>query len=367
MTVNENKEIVSKNDYYPFGMQMPGMCYNEGNSNDRYKYSSKELETMGSLSKYHYGFREYDPEIGRWNWVDPLYFQTPGQSPYSFVSNNPVKHYDVAGLFTNDIQFIWHLEWTLNWSAEYQMGVTGDFSVDGGGVRVSGDGQGTVIVSGKNFSVSFNGIPEAMSREYKEEYIRALTEAYYQLSVQLIEQYIDFYDNLLTSQVIQIREDIDLLAQISFQSISDISKSSMEYWYKDPSNPNYWYERWKGTQWILKYWDCSMTSWFADIRSGVIDLFTSRYTTSQLVNETFPEFINKTPGVISTWQEGDYLVFQGDNYGHVGRWTNNYRNMRGMWHNSSKRGVHFTQYGSDEWLSLIQDHGWPYHIPLYRH
>ncbi|MHB2154433.1 hypothetical protein ACX8XN_08540 [Calditrichota bacterium GD2] len=57
VTVNENKEIVSKNDYYPFGMQMPGMCYNEGNSNDRYKYSSKELETMGSLSKYHYGFR----------------------------------------------------------------------------------------------------------------------------------------------------------------------------------------------------------------------------------------------------------------------------------------------------------------------
>ncbi|MHB2154443.1 hypothetical protein ACX8XN_08590 [Calditrichota bacterium GD2] len=90
------------------------MCYNAGNSNDRYKYSSKELETMGSLSKYHYGFREYpvrdsfrsDPEIGRWNRVDPLYFQTPGQSPYNFIANIPVNHYDVAGLLTKNIQSV---------------------------------------------------------------------------------------------------------------------------------------------------------------------------------------------------------------------------------------------------------------------
>ncbi|EHO40696.1 RHS repeat-associated core domain-containing protein [Caldithrix abyssi DSM 13497] len=173
--------------------------------------------TMNNLSKYHYGFREYDPEIGRWNRVDPLYYQTPGQSPYNFVYNNPVNQYDVAGLFTNDIQFIWHLEWTLNWSAEYQMGVTGDFAVDGGGVRAFGDGQGTVIVSGKDFSASFNGITDAMSREYKEASIRALTETYYQISVQLIEQYIDFYDNLLTSQAIQIIDDPgDQLSKINF-------------------------------------------------------------------------------------------------------------------------------------------------------
>lgn len=64
---------------------------------------SKVLETMGSLNKYHYGFREYDPEIGRWNRVDPLYYQTPGQSPYNFVSNNPINLYDVAGLLSDAI------------------------------------------------------------------------------------------------------------------------------------------------------------------------------------------------------------------------------------------------------------------------
>ncbi|APF20823.1 hypothetical protein [Caldithrix abyssi] len=82
------------------------MCYNDGNSNDRYKYSGKEMETMGSLSKYHYGLRVYpvrdsfrsDTEIGRWNRVEPLYLQTPDQSPYNFVANIPVNHYDVAGL-----------------------------------------------------------------------------------------------------------------------------------------------------------------------------------------------------------------------------------------------------------------------------
>ena len=75
------------------------MCYNSGNPDDRYKYSSKELETVGSLDKYHYGFREYDPEIGRWNRVDPLYYQTPGRSPYGFVANDPINKYDVAGLY----------------------------------------------------------------------------------------------------------------------------------------------------------------------------------------------------------------------------------------------------------------------------
>ncbi|APF20827.1 RHS repeat-associated core domain-containing protein [Caldithrix abyssi DSM 13497] len=98
---------------------MPGIYYNVGNSNDRYKYNSKELETVGSLSKYHYGFREYDPEIGRWNRVDPLYYQTPGQSPYNFVSNNPVNSYDVMGLVTNtELKAFFTLKFA-GWGAEF--------------------------------------------------------------------------------------------------------------------------------------------------------------------------------------------------------------------------------------------------------
>ena len=34
--------------------------------------------------------------------MDPLYYRTPGRSPYSFVANNPVNFYDVMGLVTND-------------------------------------------------------------------------------------------------------------------------------------------------------------------------------------------------------------------------------------------------------------------------
>ncbi len=51
-------------------------------------------------------FFRSDPEIGRWNRVDPLYFQMPSQSPYNFVANNPVNHYDVAGLLTKNIQSV---------------------------------------------------------------------------------------------------------------------------------------------------------------------------------------------------------------------------------------------------------------------
>ncbi len=36
--------IVTKDDYYPFGLQMSGLSYNSGNANDKLKYSGKELD-----------------------------------------------------------------------------------------------------------------------------------------------------------------------------------------------------------------------------------------------------------------------------------------------------------------------------------
>jgi len=44
VTVNENGTIVSKDDYYPFGLQMGGLSYNSGNTNAQLKFSTKELD-----------------------------------------------------------------------------------------------------------------------------------------------------------------------------------------------------------------------------------------------------------------------------------------------------------------------------------
>ncbi|MHB2149765.1 interleukin-like EMT inducer domain-containing protein [Calditrichota bacterium LG25] len=47
VTVDENGDVKGYNDYYPFGLQMPGRSMNNALSTDMYKYSSKELDEEG--------------------------------------------------------------------------------------------------------------------------------------------------------------------------------------------------------------------------------------------------------------------------------------------------------------------------------
>ena len=94
------KDVGSKNcdNYYPFGLTFNS--YNRENSiaND-YKYNGKELQTELSLGVYDYGWRSYDPAIGRWWQIDPLAETMPDQSPYSYVFNNPIKYLDPFGMY----------------------------------------------------------------------------------------------------------------------------------------------------------------------------------------------------------------------------------------------------------------------------
>jgi RHS repeat-associated protein len=94
VTINEGGSIMGKDDYYPFGLQMPGLSYNNGNENDRLKFSGKELDEEQGLKKYHFGWRDYDPELGRWNVVDPA---RQYASPYVYGGNNPIIGYDEDG------------------------------------------------------------------------------------------------------------------------------------------------------------------------------------------------------------------------------------------------------------------------------
>jgi len=90
-------EVLTANDYYPFGMGMPGRKYSEGEY--RYGFNGKEEdpEVKGVGAQYDYGFRIYDPRLGRFLSTDPLSGEYPWYTPYQFAGNTPIQAIDLDG------------------------------------------------------------------------------------------------------------------------------------------------------------------------------------------------------------------------------------------------------------------------------
>lgn len=90
--------VLEENNYYPFGLKHQG--YNTGSTSNNsyaYKYNGKELQENGLLD---YGWRNYLPELGRWNVIDQLAENYHSTSPYAYVLNNPVMMIDPDGRLT---------------------------------------------------------------------------------------------------------------------------------------------------------------------------------------------------------------------------------------------------------------------------
>lgn len=91
--------VLSATDYYPFGFEMPGRKFNIGDY--RYGFNGKEADRKGewaSVVHYDYGFRVYNPALGRFESVDPLMREYPWYSPYQFAGNSPILNVDLDGL-----------------------------------------------------------------------------------------------------------------------------------------------------------------------------------------------------------------------------------------------------------------------------
>ena len=98
VTFNENEDIIQEDAYYPFGMQMNGLCYETGlDYKNKYLYNGKELQEEFGLDWYDYGARFYDAQLGRWHVVDPKASNFPSLSPYNYVENNPIILLDSDG------------------------------------------------------------------------------------------------------------------------------------------------------------------------------------------------------------------------------------------------------------------------------
>jgi hypothetical protein len=87
--------LFSAQDYYPFGMEMPGRTFVLGNGY-RYGFNGQEASDLGN-GQLTAKFWEYDSRLGRrWN-ADPIY--THYNSRYGCFGNSPLYFKDTYGDF----------------------------------------------------------------------------------------------------------------------------------------------------------------------------------------------------------------------------------------------------------------------------
>jgi RHS repeat-associated protein len=90
-------DVATAQDYYPFGMIMPGR--NMASGSYRYGFNGKENdnEVKGTGNEQDYGMRMYDDRVGRFLSVDPLASSYPYYTPYQFAGNKPISSVDMDG------------------------------------------------------------------------------------------------------------------------------------------------------------------------------------------------------------------------------------------------------------------------------
>ena len=86
-----NQTLLTKLTYSPFGE----VLLKEGSFISRYQFSTKEYDACTGLN--YYGFRYYNPGMGRWINMDPI-GERGGLNIHATFNNDPVDSYDPEGL-----------------------------------------------------------------------------------------------------------------------------------------------------------------------------------------------------------------------------------------------------------------------------
>ncbi|WP_143492505.1 RHS repeat-associated core domain-containing protein, partial [Pseudomonas chlororaphis] len=94
--------LITLEEYYPYGGT--SIWGGKNASEVKYKfvrYSGKERDATGL---YYYGYRYYQPWVGRWLSTDPA-GTVDGPNLYRMVRNNPVTCFDPNGRSSQDFSF----------------------------------------------------------------------------------------------------------------------------------------------------------------------------------------------------------------------------------------------------------------------
>ena len=99
LELNENQDLISYEEYYPFGSTSYQMHKNNTEvSQKRYRYNGKEKDNESGL--YYYGARYYADWLCRFTTVDPRAHSFPYQSSFVYAANNPITYSDTVSMGT---------------------------------------------------------------------------------------------------------------------------------------------------------------------------------------------------------------------------------------------------------------------------
>ena len=99
LLVNQTGQVVSEVAYYPYGLTR----YETNAGKVRYRFTDKELDASGLC---YYGARFYDPVVGHFISVDPLWLLSPERGEedpqyltyvYAYANDNPQRYIDPDG------------------------------------------------------------------------------------------------------------------------------------------------------------------------------------------------------------------------------------------------------------------------------
>ncbi len=77
---------------------LPGRQTNSGDYKYGFNGKENDNEVKGMGNQQDYGFRIYDPRLGKFLSVDPLTKEYPWNTPFSFAENDPINNIDLDGL-----------------------------------------------------------------------------------------------------------------------------------------------------------------------------------------------------------------------------------------------------------------------------
>ncbi|PCI98236.1 MAG: hypothetical protein COB15_06210 [Flavobacteriales bacterium] len=95
-------DVIAGNDYFPYGMLMPGR--HDAIGGYRYGFQGQESddELKGEGNSVNYKYRMHDARLGRFFAVDPLAKEYPELTPYQFSANQPIHAGELEGLESYD-------------------------------------------------------------------------------------------------------------------------------------------------------------------------------------------------------------------------------------------------------------------------